>query len=286
MKEDDEVRKNSQPQRVVPRDDDNSKYFNVEGKKRIFCISVGQFEGGLNPLPNHHTDRAMMFKTFSRLGYRPTQTTNDIVSCAQADDYMKRFVSKITKKRRNENEDLKALIIYIKTHGSQGNMKHDQAEGIFIHFSDGKKYIWHYLAPLLDLEEFKAIPKIIFLEACRGRMAEFANEEHATPAAAAFRQHSQPKTPLRKNVALFAASTEGNVALTSIDAERASYFTDSVCTSLRNHPYQDLAELRRHVMADLDGIKPLVQVSEGESRHVHLLPVLENSLDLEFKFLQ
>ena len=61
MKEDDEVRKNSQPQRVVPRDDDNSKYFNVEGKKRIFCISVGQFEGGLNPLPNHHTDRVGQF---------------------------------------------------------------------------------------------------------------------------------------------------------------------------------------------------------------------------------
>ena len=62
----------------------------------------------------------MIFKTFSRLGFRPTQTTDDRISCAQADDYMERFVKKIRKKRENEGEDLKALIIYIKTHGSQG----------------------------------------------------------------------------------------------------------------------------------------------------------------------
>ena len=62
----------------------------------------------------------MIFKTFSRLGFRPTQTMDDRISCAQADDYMERFVKKIRKKRENEDEDLKALIIYIKTHGSQG----------------------------------------------------------------------------------------------------------------------------------------------------------------------
>merc|ERR1712004_103347 len=225
----------------------------------------------------------MIFKTFSRLGYRPTQTTDDRITCAQADDYMERFVKKIRKKRENENEDLKALIIYIKTHGSQGNMKEDNYEGITIHFSDGKRFIWNYLTPLLDLEEFKKIPKIIFLEACRGMMADWASEESAMTASTAFnRQPSQmeasQRAARRKNVALFSASTEGNVALTSVDPEKPSYFTDAVCTALRNHPYQDLAELRRRVMADLDGIKPSVEVSRGEFRHVHMLPVLENSL--------
>ena len=82
-------------------------------------------------------------------------------------------------------------------------------------------------------------------------------------------------TALRKNVALFAASTEGysnqppnwfiscsvgNVALLPLGSEKPSYFTEAVCTALRDHPYQDLAELRRRVMSDLNSTKPAVEV--------------------------
>ena len=64
-----------------------------------------------------------MFKTFSRLGYRPTQTTEDRITLNKGKDYMRRFVKKIDKKQSEDNEDLRAVIIYIKTHGSQGSGK-------------------------------------------------------------------------------------------------------------------------------------------------------------------
>ena len=71
--------------------------------------------------------QATMFKTFSRLGYRPTQTTEDRITLNKGKDYMRRFVKKIDKKQSEDNEDLRAVIIYIKTHGSQGSGKLLQA---------------------------------------------------------------------------------------------------------------------------------------------------------------
>ena len=62
---------------------------------------------------------------------------------------------------------------------TKGNMKDDNYEGIFIHFSDGKIFLWSYLEELLKNEKFKDIPKLIFLEACRGSMHEFAPPEDA-----------------------------------------------------------------------------------------------------------
>ena len=58
MKDEDEAPPPSR-QHSQKQNDENSKYFNVEGKKRIFCISVGEFDEKtqLAPLKNHHTDR-------------------------------------------------------------------------------------------------------------------------------------------------------------------------------------------------------------------------------------
>ena len=86
-----------------------------------------------------------------------------------------------------------------------GNMKEDEFQGIAIHFSDGKRYIWNYLAPLLEINEFKNIPKIIFLEACRGMMHEFACEERAIAAAPGFNRQCKRDPYFSRNSALFSS---------------------------------------------------------------------------------
>ena len=91
----------------------------------------------------------------------------------------------------------------------KGNMKEDNYEGIAIHFSDGKKFIWNYLTPLLDLEEFKKIPKIIFLEACRGMMADWASEESAMTASTAFNRQRK-FNPCEKVTNLFFSFPNGS----------------------------------------------------------------------------
>ena len=64
MKDEDEAPLPSR-ERSQKVNDENSKYFNVEGKKRIFCISVGKFDEKtqLTPLKNHHTDRVGQLTT-------------------------------------------------------------------------------------------------------------------------------------------------------------------------------------------------------------------------------
>jgi hypothetical protein len=84
-------------------------------------------------------------------------------------------------------------------------MKEDKFQGIAIHFSDGKRYIWNYLAPLLEIDEFKTIPKIIFLEACRGMMHEFSSEKIAIPAAAGLNRQCKRDRYFARDAALFSS---------------------------------------------------------------------------------
>ena len=153
------------------------EYYDIDGMKRILALSIGKFDK-LPELRNSVFDKVeltvyskfyknvkdLVLKTFSKLGFRPTQEKEETLTALDATKLITKFCTKFSEGRDKNDplKQMKCLAIYLKSHGGL-----DPTKGTVIYFKDQQIPVWDLLGPVLDHELLKGVPKIVIFEACR-----------------------------------------------------------------------------------------------------------------------
>ena len=98
-------------------------------------------------------------RTFSRLGFRPTQEKENTLTALDATKLIAKFCQKFESEMHIK--PMKCLAIYLKSHGGIDK------KGTVVYFRDQMVPLWDLLDPILKHQCLEGVPKIVIFEACR-----------------------------------------------------------------------------------------------------------------------